>query len=170
MGRPNLGSSDRRTSPGSRWHDWAVAGCHLGLGSSLAVKRSCSAARLSTTGVSRGPFARPRGWLIPAGSSSSSSLISFICLSTGRSVVKIFPSCRFCYYSSSVYCNRTEEHQKKKKKEMTTPIPQPPGVPLLGNIFDVNPSNTWGSLNKLAAKWGTSSGAFRRVLAGESLS
>ncbi|CRG87835.1 cytochrome P450, putative [Talaromyces islandicus] len=37
---------------------------------------------------------------------------------------------------------------------MTTPIPQPPGVPLLGNIFDINPSNTWTSLNKLAAKWG----------------
>jgi hypothetical protein len=52
---------------------------------------------------------------------------------------------------------------------MTTPIPQPPGVPLLGNIFDVNPSNTWGSLNKLAAKWGTSSGTIRGVLAGELL-
>uniref|UniRef100_A0A093VD70 Bifunctional P-450:NADPH-P450 reductase n=1 Tax=Talaromyces marneffei PM1 TaxID=1077442 RepID=A0A093VD70_TALMA len=37
---------------------------------------------------------------------------------------------------------------------MTSKIPQPPGVPLLGNVFDVDPSNTWGSLNKLAAKWG----------------
>lgn len=37
---------------------------------------------------------------------------------------------------------------------MTTPIPQPPGVPLLGNIFDVDPSNTWISLQKLWEKYG----------------
>ncbi|KAH8701611.1 putative cytochrome P450 [Talaromyces proteolyticus] len=37
---------------------------------------------------------------------------------------------------------------------MTTPIPQPPGVPLLGNVFDVKPSNTWGSLKTLSEKWG----------------
>ncbi|KAL6870342.1 cytochrome P450 [Trichoderma novae-zelandiae] len=37
---------------------------------------------------------------------------------------------------------------------MTTPIPKPPGVPLLGNIFDVKPSNTWDSVRKLADKYG----------------
>lgn len=37
---------------------------------------------------------------------------------------------------------------------MTTPIPQPPGVPLLGNIFDVDPNNTWWSLKALAEKYG----------------
>ena len=37
---------------------------------------------------------------------------------------------------------------------MSQPIPQPPGVPLLGNIFDVVPSNTWTSLKKLAEKYG----------------
>ncbi|KAK4074056.1 hypothetical protein Trihar35433_3530 [Trichoderma harzianum] len=37
---------------------------------------------------------------------------------------------------------------------MTTPIPKPPGVPLLGNIFDVKPSNTWDSLRKLSEKYG----------------
>ncbi|KAK4119788.1 cytochrome P450 [Parathielavia appendiculata] len=37
---------------------------------------------------------------------------------------------------------------------MSTPIPQPPGVPLLGNIFDVNPNNTWWSLKTLAEKYG----------------
>ncbi|KAI4284652.1 MAG: hypothetical protein L6R35_004850 [Caloplaca aegaea] len=37
---------------------------------------------------------------------------------------------------------------------MTTPIPQPPGVPLLGNISDVDPSNTWVSLQKLWEKYG----------------
>lgn len=37
---------------------------------------------------------------------------------------------------------------------MTTPIPQPPGVPILGNIFDVNPSNTWTSLKTLSEKYG----------------
>lgn len=37
---------------------------------------------------------------------------------------------------------------------MTTPIPQPPGVPLLGNIFDVDSSNTWASLKKLSEKYG----------------
>lgn len=39
---------------------------------------------------------------------------------------------------------------------MTTPIPQPPGVPLLGNVFDVDPSNTWVSLQKLWEKYGQS--------------
>ena len=37
---------------------------------------------------------------------------------------------------------------------MSSPIPQPPGVPLLGNIFDVDPNNTWVSLKKLADKYG----------------
>ncbi|KAH7029526.1 cytochrome P450 [Microdochium trichocladiopsis] len=37
---------------------------------------------------------------------------------------------------------------------MLTPIPQPPGVPVLGNIFDVNPNNTWASLKGLAEKYG----------------
>lgn len=35
-----------------------------------------------------------------------------------------------------------------------TPIPQPPGVPLLGNIFDVDPNNTWWSLKTLSEKYG----------------
>ena len=34
------------------------------------------------------------------------------------------------------------------------PIPQPPGLPLLGNIFDVDPKNTWWSLKTLAEKYG----------------
>lgn len=37
---------------------------------------------------------------------------------------------------------------------MSTPIPRPPGVPLLGNIFDVDPSNTWASLKKLSETYG----------------
>jgi cytochrome P450 len=37
---------------------------------------------------------------------------------------------------------------------MTTPIPRPQGVPILGNIFDINPSNTWASLAKLAETYG----------------
>lgn len=37
---------------------------------------------------------------------------------------------------------------------MSQPIPQPPGVPLLGNIKDVDPSNTWWSLKGLAEKYG----------------
>ncbi|KAK5653671.1 hypothetical protein OQA88_8701 [Cercophora sp. LCS_1] len=37
---------------------------------------------------------------------------------------------------------------------MLTPIPQPPGVPLLGNVFDIDPSNTWWSLKTLAEKYG----------------
>jgi hypothetical protein len=37
---------------------------------------------------------------------------------------------------------------------MPSPIPKPPGVPLLGNIFDIDPSNTWVSLKKLADKYG----------------
>ncbi|KAG7284584.1 hypothetical protein NEMBOFW57_010962 [Staphylotrichum longicolle] len=37
---------------------------------------------------------------------------------------------------------------------MSTSIPQPPGVPLLGNIFDVDPNNTWWSLKTLAEKYG----------------
>ncbi|KAM7198892.1 Cytochrome P450 [Naviculisporaceae sp. PSN 640] len=37
---------------------------------------------------------------------------------------------------------------------MSTPIPKPPGVPLLGNIRDIDPSNTWWSLKTLAEKYG----------------
>ncbi|KAI0384982.1 bifunctional P-450:NADPH-P450 reductase [Hypomontagnella monticulosa] len=37
---------------------------------------------------------------------------------------------------------------------MSQPIPKPPGVPLLGNIFDVNPQNTWESVRELAEKYG----------------
>ncbi|KAK2058672.1 cytochrome P450 [Colletotrichum caudatum] len=37
---------------------------------------------------------------------------------------------------------------------MPTPIPQPPGIPLLGNIFDIDPKNTWSSLKKLSEKYG----------------
>ncbi|KAL2171398.1 hypothetical protein VTG60DRAFT_3041 [Thermothelomyces hinnuleus] len=37
---------------------------------------------------------------------------------------------------------------------MSTPIPQPPGIPLLGNLFDVDPNNTWWSLKTLAEKYG----------------
>jgi hypothetical protein len=37
---------------------------------------------------------------------------------------------------------------------MPTEIPGPPGVPVLGNIFDVNPNETWNSLNNLASKYG----------------
>ncbi|KAF7557827.1 hypothetical protein G7Z17_g372 [Cylindrodendrum hubeiense] len=37
---------------------------------------------------------------------------------------------------------------------MSSPIPQPPGLPLVGNIRDINPSNTWASLKTLAEKYG----------------
>ncbi|KAI3320925.1 cytochrome P450 [Xylariaceae sp. AK1471] len=37
---------------------------------------------------------------------------------------------------------------------MSQPIPQPPGVPLLGNIKDIDPNNTWWSLKKLAEQYG----------------
>ncbi|KAK2027071.1 cytochrome P450 [Colletotrichum zoysiae] len=37
---------------------------------------------------------------------------------------------------------------------MPTPIPQPPGIPLLGNIFDIDPKNTWSSLKKLSKQYG----------------
>ncbi|KAI0196385.1 cytochrome P450 [Astrocystis sublimbata] len=37
---------------------------------------------------------------------------------------------------------------------MSQPIPQPPGLPILGNIKDIDPSNTWWSLKKLSEKYG----------------
>ena len=37
---------------------------------------------------------------------------------------------------------------------MPNEIPAPPGVPILGNVFDVNPNETWNSLNKLAKQYG----------------
>ncbi|KAI0101194.1 cytochrome P450 [Daldinia grandis] len=37
---------------------------------------------------------------------------------------------------------------------MSVPIPQPPGVPFLGNIFDIDTNNTWDSLRELAEKYG----------------
>ncbi|KAF7586525.1 hypothetical protein BBP40_008770 [Aspergillus hancockii] len=36
---------------------------------------------------------------------------------------------------------------------MTTPIPKPKGVPILGNLFDISGSNAWGSFNKLATNY-----------------
>lgn len=37
---------------------------------------------------------------------------------------------------------------------MSSAIPQPPGIPILGNVFDVDPNETWNSLIKLAKKYG----------------
>ncbi|RDA88109.1 hypothetical protein CP532_6805 [Ophiocordyceps camponoti-leonardi (nom. inval.)] len=37
---------------------------------------------------------------------------------------------------------------------MSQPIPMPSGVPILGNIFDVKPSNPWESLKGLSEKYG----------------
>lgn len=37
---------------------------------------------------------------------------------------------------------------------MSQPIPQPPGVPILGNLFTIDPANTWASLQKLAEEYG----------------
>lgn len=37
---------------------------------------------------------------------------------------------------------------------MAQPIPQPRSIPLLGNIFDVDPDNTWTSLKRLAEQYG----------------
>lgn len=37
---------------------------------------------------------------------------------------------------------------------MTSAIPQPPGVPLLGNLFDIDSNETWGSMIGLAQKYG----------------
>ena len=39
---------------------------------------------------------------------------------------------------------------------MTTPIPSPPGLPLLGNVFDLDPQNQSTSLNHLADIYGSS--------------
>lgn len=37
---------------------------------------------------------------------------------------------------------------------MSQPIPRPRGLPLLGNVLDVNPNNTWASLKTLMEKHG----------------
>ena len=37
---------------------------------------------------------------------------------------------------------------------MTTPIPSPPGLPLIGNAFDVDPQNQAASLAHLADIYG----------------
>jgi cytochrome P450 len=37
---------------------------------------------------------------------------------------------------------------------MSQPIPQPKGLPLVGNVLDVNPSNTWQSLQRLSERYG----------------
>ena len=38
---------------------------------------------------------------------------------------------------------------------MTTPVPSPPGLPLIGNTFDVDPQNQLRSINHLADIYGT---------------
>ena len=47
------------------------------------------------------------------------------------------------------------------ERTMTTPIPSPPGLPLLGNVFDVDPQNQKESLNRLADIYGTSHSLLR---------
>ncbi len=47
---------------------------------------------------------------------------------------------------------------------MTTPIPSPPGLPLLGNVFDLDPQNQSASLDHLADIYGPSSLASPGVL------
>lgn len=39
----------------------------------------------------------------------------------------------------------------------TVPIPQPPGLPLLGNINDINPEFPLGSMINMADKYGVRS-------------
>ncbi|KAJ5476501.1 Cytochrome P450 [Penicillium sp. IBT 31633x] len=51
---------------------------------------------------------------------------------------------------------------------MSLPIPQPRGLPVLGNLFDMIPGNTWASLNKLATEHG-SAGIFKIKILGKQL-
>ncbi|KAJ5779537.1 hypothetical protein N7457_007257 [Penicillium paradoxum] len=51
---------------------------------------------------------------------------------------------------------------------MPSPIPQPRGLPILGNLFDMIPGNTWASLNKLAAEHG-GAGIFKVKILGKQL-
>ncbi|KAK8101156.1 cytochrome P450 [Apiospora kogelbergensis] len=37
---------------------------------------------------------------------------------------------------------------------MSLPIPQPRGIPILGNVFDIDSNNTWASLKKLSETYG----------------
>jgi hypothetical protein len=63
----------------------------------------------------------------------------------------LLPPIPFCHPSSLRNCGVPVLYSDT----MTTPIPQPRGVPLLGNIFDMDPNNTWVSLKKLTDKYGT---------------
>ncbi|CAG8127709.1 unnamed protein product [Penicillium olsonii] len=51
---------------------------------------------------------------------------------------------------------------------MPSPIPQPRGLPILGNLFDMIPGNAWASLNKLAAEHGAA-GIFKITVLGKQL-
>ncbi|KAJ5297703.1 hypothetical protein N7508_007952 [Penicillium antarcticum] len=51
---------------------------------------------------------------------------------------------------------------------MPSPIPQPQGLPIVGNLFDMNANNVWASLNKLAAQHG-SKGIFKITVLGKQL-
>lgn len=37
---------------------------------------------------------------------------------------------------------------------MASSVPQPPGLPFLGNVLDIDTNDTWGSFKKLADKYG----------------
>lgn len=41
------------------------------------------------------------------------------------------------------------------EQNMTTPIPSPPGLPLIGNVFDIDPGDQLNSLMHLADIYGT---------------
>ena len=37
---------------------------------------------------------------------------------------------------------------------MATPITQPPGLPVLGNVLDIDMRDIWGSFTRIAANYG----------------
>lgn len=47
----------------------------------------------------------------------------------------------------------------------TVPIPQPPGLPLLGNINDINPEFPLGSMINMADKYGVCCSCVTNILA-----
>ncbi|CAG8946192.1 unnamed protein product [Penicillium salamii] len=51
---------------------------------------------------------------------------------------------------------------------MPTPIPQPPGLPIIGNLLDMTPGNVWASLNRLATAHG-GAGIFKITVLGKQL-
>lgn len=59
------------------------------------------------------------------------------------------------YLATLIILNSASIISSEFECNMTTPIPSPPGLPLVGNMFDIDPQDRMNSIMHLADIYGT---------------